>query len=217
VNDAEDALAPLQEEQTGARIALREAKRAAEACDPAAANAALATAREAAAAVERDGPRVIETAKNAAVRVASHEQLSARAASLLVSIEELMASMPSLIGQTEAAAALAQQPLDDGACGDSEDDETDTTGRDGDEVLVFVEVIVINFEAFPTSQFHQAGPDACDFDHWHAGQVVSLTGVLAFDREPGGCGFGKIGEVTVEVITVSQEVIDDWEQSVAGQ
>ena len=80
---------------------------------------------------------------------------------------------------------------------------------------------------YPSGQFHKAGADACDSEHWHGGSVFPIAGdpdgpdtgvgpVFNVDYQksigdpvPGGCGFGKVSEVPLKVLTLSQ---DDWNQ-----
>lgn len=61
---------------------------------------------------------------------------------------------------------------------------------------------------YPVFQFHQAGPDACDSDHWHAAAAVyAMDGTSITDPARNGCGFGKVSEVPVETRTVTEAEI----------
>ena len=136
------------------------------------------------------------------------DEIAARSASVVARIESMLEGLPSLLGQVEAAVDLAQQRSDEGACSDVEA---------GDEVLVFVEVMVIGGENFPIEQFHEAGADACSGDHYHGPQVFSLEGSSMFDPNGSECGFGKSGDVTIDMISVSEAVLDAYGNAVAGQ
>ncbi len=52
-----------------------------------------------------------------------------------------------------------------------------------------MDVLRVGSECYPTVQFHSAGPDKCDAEHWHAsmGSARSLKGNTWVD--PSGCGF----------------------------
>ncbi|HJM89778.1 MAG TPA: hypothetical protein QF624_09150 [Dehalococcoidia bacterium] len=200
---AEDGLASLLENEGTVRQELVVARDAADDCDPEAAAAALVRAREGAAAVERDAPGAIDAAREAGEDTS--DEIAVRSALAVSRIESTVAGLPSLLGQVEAAVDLAQQRLEEGACGDVEaddDDESESTIGDDDEVLVYVEVMVIDGENFPLDQFHEAGADACSDDHYHGPEVFSLEGSSMFDPAGSECGFGKTSDVTIDTIAV---------------
>jgi hypothetical protein len=82
---------------------------------------------------------------------------------------------------------------------------------DEDEETSRIEVLVIGGAYYPKSQFRVAGPDACDSDHYHGGQVFGLqsktstTVVNMNDPAPNACGFGRVAEVPVELIDITLE------------
>lgn len=72
---------------------------------------------------------------------------------------------------------------------------------------VDIEVLVIDGQCYPVSQFHVAEPDACGERHWHwnGSPVVSFTDTKKNDPNTSGCGFGTVGELTPQAITVGQD------------
>lgn len=72
---------------------------------------------------------------------------------------------------------------------------------------VEIEVFVIDGQCYPASQFHVANPDACGERHWHwnGSPVVSFTDTKKNDPNTSGCGFGTVGELTPQTITVGQD------------
>lgn len=65
---------------------------------------------------------------------------------------------------------------------------------------------------YPLSQFKVADPDKCDSQHYHSQNVVfglldatSTTLVPNSDPDPTACGFGKVGQVPVVNVTLSDD------------
>lgn len=75
------------------------------------------------------------------------------------------------------------------------------------EGFVRVKVLVFGGEHYPLVQFHVAGSDACDADHYHAGVAGSFEGSSTSDPNPTACGFGRVSEVEVIEVDVSQELV----------
>jgi hypothetical protein len=91
---------------------------------------------------------------------------------------------------------------------------------------VRVNVLVMGTLVYPTEQFHLAPPDRCDAPHWHAAREVFSIGTAgaleavvchdgyqfqqASDPDPGGCGFGRVSEVTRLEMVVSAACWANW-------
>lgn len=75
------------------------------------------------------------------------------------------------------------------------------------EGFVRVKVLVFGGEHYPLVQFHVAGPDACDADHYHAAVAGSFQGSSTSDPNPTSCGFGRVSEAEVIEVDVSQELV----------
>ena len=84
-----------------------------------------------------------------------------------------------------------------------------------------VEVLVIGSAYYPKEQFHAAGADVCEKEHWHAAGTVNGVSfdatdgsvradaqvVSATDPDPRGCGFGPTDAVPVRTVWVPNEVL----------
>jgi hypothetical protein len=99
--------------------------------------------------------------------------------------------------------------------------------------LVEFRALIIEGNAYPLHQFHAAPPDRCQAEHWHASVPVrsiastrtlttfGLLNILAChdgafptrpDPDPGGCGFGKVGEVPIDSFAVEVPCWDRFVQ-----
>lgn len=76
-----------------------------------------------------------------------------------------------------------------------------------------VEVLIIDGEHYPTVQFHQAAPDACEAYHWHGGPARSLQGGTVRDTRPGSCGFGTVEELPVTRVWVLSSLWQEFRAS----
>jgi hypothetical protein len=83
------------------------------------------------------------------------------------------------------------------------------TSADGDTSIV--QMLVIDGHFFPRHQFRVADPDACGSPHYHATAVYGLKDrtaseiVSMTDPNSSGCGFGKVSDVPVEDLEITQE------------
>ncbi|WP_268542011.1 hypothetical protein [Candidatus Nitrosotenuis cloacae] len=75
-----------------------------------------------------------------------------------------------------------------------------------------VAVLVINGKYYPLSQFAEVPAHApnCDAIHYHSEfqSVYSTDGAALSDPSPSTCGFGKIGLIPVNVVTMTPEQVD---------
>lgn len=90
--------------------------------------------------------------------------------------------------------------------------ETALDPRDG-SAGTEVAVLVLDGQRFPLSQFRVAAPDACAAQHYHAEFAVSLEGTRITDPNPGECGFGIVGQVSVQTVTVTQADLDAYREA----
>ena len=134
------------------------------------------------------------------------------------------------VGPVECVAPAAEANGGVTTGGDTGTSEAVTTGEDtgtseavtigGDAVTeptVTVEVLIYNGQRFPLELFRLAQPDSCRSPHYHADLAVfSLEGGSATDPNPPECGFGAVGEVSVETVEVSQQLWRDYRNRLAG-
>lgn len=93
----------------------------------------------------------------------------------------------------EEPRAAVQQPCP----GIAEDRDTGTK----------VSVLSFAGKCWPAAQFHVAGPDQCDADHYHANArtVYALDGSSQVD--PDGCGFGKTADIPTHDVWLDLDTV----------
>lgn len=71
--------------------------------------------------------------------------------------------------------------------------------------MVEIEVIEVDGNKFPVSQFRIGGiHQYCPGDHYHAETAYSLKSSQMKDPAPDACGFGIVGEVPIEKVSVEK-------------
>ncbi|MEW6043055.1 MAG: hypothetical protein AB1608_02220 [Thermoproteota archaeon] len=94
-----------------------------------------------------------------------------------------------------------------------EQEEPAQPQSDGREVAV----LVIGGKYYPLSQFFvvEAHTPNCDSLHYHSefSQVRSSDGTMISDPNPSTCGFGKVGLIPVDVITMTQQQVDAFKEA----
>jgi hypothetical protein len=97
-------------------------------------------------------------------------------------------------------------------------DEKEPTETQSAEDEKQVAVLVINGKYYPLSQFFKvsAHQPNCDALHYHSelSQVRSTDGAFFSDPNPSTCGFGKVGLIAVDVITITKEQIDAFKKDI---
>ncbi len=100
----------------------------------------------------------------------------------------------------------------------AKDEKQEPTQPQSTEDEKQVAVLVIGGKYYPLSQFFEvsAHQPNCDALHYHSelSHVRSTDGVLLSDPNPSTCGFGKVGLIPVDVITMTQEQIDAFKTDV---
>lgn len=85
---------------------------------------------------------------------------------------------------------------------------------DEDSPILAVQVLFIGGEAYPYFQFGTWDESCgmCGEAHYHVpgGYAISMTGKKLMDPAFGGCGFGKVSEVPVEIIDVPERILVQW-------
>lgn len=96
----------------------------------------------------------------------------------------------------------------------TEDEEPTETQSDEKQVAV----LVISGKYYPLSQFFEvsAHQPNCDALHYHSefSSIRSTDGTFISDPNPSTCGFGKVGLIPVDVISMTQEQIDAFKADV---
>lgn len=81
-----------------------------------------------------------------------------------------------------------------------------------------VSVLVIEGKYYPISQFFEVGAHQpnCDAIHYHSefSNVRSIDGTVISDPNPSTCGFGKVGLIPVDVVSITQQQSDSFKAAV---
>lgn len=100
---------------------------------------------------------------------------------------------------------------------DTEHEAIQDTTTEPAETVRQVAVLVIGGKYYPLSQFVEvpAHVPNCDSIHYHSEfqNIRSTDGAILSDPNPSTCGFGKVGLIPVDVVTMTQDQVDSFNEA----